>query len=125
MSATMTTTIADVARQWEAACRAADHDRIVGLLSDDAVIWFNTEQVEHGRVRYREILEASAASFRDPTYRDMRVLLHETGFVEQAILVGDTDQGRIATPFCLFATVTDGRITRLDEYFDTAVTTPA
>lgn len=117
--------VVGTAERWEAACRTGDPDTIAALLSDDAVVWYNHERVEHGRDAYRAILADSARNFRNPRYRDFRLSLHPGGFVEQATLVGDTDDGAVATPFCLFATVTNGLITRLDEYFDTAMTTPA
>ena len=111
-----------VARQWEAACRAADNHRIVGLLTDDAKVWYNFDPtVEHDRTAYLGILDNSAKSFRNQRYQDMRVHLHPGGFVEQATLIGDTDNGVIETPFLLVATVAGDKITRIAEYFDTTV----
>ena len=114
--------IAALAKSWEAACRACDPERIVSHLSDDAKVWYNFDKaVEHDREAYRAILVNSAAGFRNQEYKDMRVHLHEGGFVEQATLVGETDKGVIETPFLLVATVKSGKITRIDEYFDSTI----
>jgi ketosteroid isomerase-like protein len=115
------TAVSAVARSWEAACRSLDIDRILSHLSDDAVIWYNYENIEHDRDAYRMILETSVKSFWNQRYRDMRVLLHPHGFVEQATLEGDTEKGVIVTPFLVVATVAGDRITRLEEYFDSTI----
>lgn len=122
MSAQDLSAVAAVARSWEAACRSRDNARIVSHLSDDAVVWYNFEQVEHDPRAYRDILDASAVGFRNQVYRDMRVHLHAGGFVEQATLVGETDKGTVEIPFLLVATVEGDRILRIDEYFDTTIT---
>lgn len=113
--------VRDLAKRWETACRSGDAAAIVDLVSEDAVIWYNYEGVEHDKAAYRKILEESADVFRNPQYRDFRVMLHPGGFVEQATLVGETDKGMIETPFCLVATVTDGKISRIEEYFDSTI----
>ncbi len=121
MNASALDDIIDLSRRWEAACRSCVTDDIVGMLSDDAVVWYNYEGVEHDRDAYRATLDSSRTSFRNVQYRDVRVMHHAGGFVEQATLVGDTDSGPIETPFLLIATVRDGKIARLDEYFDSTI----
>jgi hypothetical protein len=113
--------VREVARSWEAACRSRDTDRIVAHLTERATVWYNFEKVEHDRSAYRKTLETSAKEFRNQRYRDMRVLLHPKGFVEQATLEGDTDKGVVAIPFLIVASVDGDKITRLEEYFDSTV----
>lgn len=111
-----------VAKSWEAACRSRDNARIVDHLADDAVVWYNFQPgTEHSKAAYRDTLDASAATFSNQRYKDMRVHLHPGGFVEQATLEGDTAKGVIETPFLLIATVEGDKITRIAEYFDTTV----
>jgi hypothetical protein len=110
--------LASVAKRWEIACRSGDSGSIVALLSSDAKVWYNFERVEHDREQYRAILEASYKTFKNPQYKDFRVLLHPGGFVEQATIEGHTNTGPVSIPFCLVATVVGEQITRLDEYFD-------
>lgn len=119
MSGTALADIAQIAASWEAACRAGDAPRIAAHLSHDARIWYNfAPAVEHDPDSYRAILEDSARRFRNVRYSDMRVHLHEGGFVEQATLTGETDKGPVEVPFLLVATVKDSKITRVEEYFD-------
>jgi ketosteroid isomerase-like protein len=113
--------VAAVAAAWEAACRSTDPARIVDLLSPDCVIWYNFDKDRlHDRDAYRAVLEQSLSSFWDREYRDFRVHIHDGGFIEQATLAGMTSNGRVATHFLLAATVAGDRITRIEEYFDTA-----
>jgi ketosteroid isomerase-like protein len=117
--------VARVAKRWEFTCRSGDARAITALLSEDATVWYNyAADVTHDRAGYRAILEDSYKSFRNPEYRDFRVTVHPGGFIEQATLEGETDEGRISAPFCLFATVRDGEITRIEEYFDSAALRP-
>ncbi|WP_068078060.1 nuclear transport factor 2 family protein [Novosphingobium lentum] len=111
-----------VAKSWEAACRSLDNARIVDHLADHAVVWYNFQpDTEHPKDAYRGMLDASATTFSNQRYKDMRVHLHPGGFVEQATLVGDTAKGVIETPFLLVATVEGDKITRIAEYFDTTI----
>jgi ketosteroid isomerase-like protein len=114
--------IAAVARAWEAACRSLDSDRIIGCLADDATIWYNFQPAQrHSPAEYRSILENSKKTFYNQRYIEMLVHLHPEGFVEQATLQGDTPNGLVETPFLLVATVKAGKITRIEEYFDTSI----
>src|SRR3546814_1110267 len=85
-----------VAKSWESACRSLDVDRILSHLSEDATVWYNFDpETVHDRNAYRAILDNSAKGFRNQQYKDMRVHYHPGGFVEQATLQGDTDNGVI------------------------------
>lgn len=112
--------VAAVARSWEAACRARDNAGIVAHLSENATVWYNFDRDKyHDPAGYRTILDQSMQQFWNQQYKDMRVHLHPGGFVEQATLVGETANGVVETPFLLVATVKGGKITRIEEYFDT------
>lgn len=122
MSADTLESVMAVARAWEEACRSGDNARIVDLLTDDAVVWYNFQpDVHHSKAAYRAILDASDSTFTNRTYTDMRLNFHPGGFVEQATLSGDTPQGRVEIPFLLVATVAGGRISRIAEYFDSTI----
>lgn len=122
MTQTALDRVAEVARSWEAACRSRDHERIVAHLAAEAVVWYNFQPgIEHSRSAYLGLLEASAKTFANPRYKEVRIHLHPGGFVEQATLEGDTANGVIETPFLLVATVEGDKITRIAEYFDTTI----
>ena len=58
----------------------------------------------------------------DRLYDDRRVEVFPGGFVQQHVLRGTRVQDgvRVHLPACIVCAVKDGRITRLDEYFDSA-----
>src|SRR5262249_18803533 len=113
-----TEAVRKVARRWAKACRAGDSSAIVALLADNAVVWYNFERIEHDRAAYKAILDEGYKTHRNPRYYDFRMSVHPGGFVEQATLLCDTDDGPVSSPFCLIAAVEGGMIARIDEYFD-------
>ena len=58
----------------------------------------------------------------DRVYADRRLEVFAGGFVQQHVLQGTRrhDGMRLELPACIVCAVTNGRITRLDEYFDSA-----
>jgi ketosteroid isomerase-like protein len=67
-------------------------------------------------------LAASGTRVVDRAYVDRRLAVFPTGFVQQHVLRGTRTQDGVVVelPACLVAEVADGRITRLDGYFDSA-----
>ena len=60
-------------------------------------------------------------NLRDRRYEDVRRTVTPTGFVQQHVLrFTRADGTRQALPACLVVTCDDGRITRIDEYLDSA-----
>jgi len=54
-------------------------------------------------------------------YTDRRIEAFEGGFVDQHLLRGRLASGKeVSMAACLICKVVNGRITRLDEYFDSA-----
>jgi len=58
----------------------------------------------------------------DRLYDERRLNVFPGGFVHQHVLRGTRkhDGVRVALPACVICQVKDGKITRLDEYFDSA-----
>ena len=55
------------------------------------------------------------------SYTEIRRSATDDGFVQRHVLVATNRAGRrVEVPACIVATVHDGRITRLDEYLDSA-----
>ena len=64
-----------------------------------------------------------AQNVRDFRYEDVRFEPTATGFVEQHMTCGTSPSGKpFAIPACIVCTVIDGRVSRLDEYLDSAQT---
>ena len=117
--------IDEIATSWMAACKAFDNDRILEHVSADATIWFNFQLVDHDRAGYRKMLDDAAGYIANRHYEDLRVQRHANGFLEQATLVGEINGKTARTPFLLVATVADGKICRIEEYFDTTIVNEA
>ena len=89
---------------------------------DPAVeIWHNTVRVTVTREENLKTLRAFMAGAPRRDYRDRRLSVFPGGFVQQHLLVAERANGKILElPACIVCAVKNGRITRLDEYFDSA-----
>lgn len=106
-----------------AAAQAGDATDLYEIYADDAVIWHNTDDRTQSVERNARVLEAMDRFVSDREYTDRRVTAFEGGAVQQHVLRGinrSTGQ-KVALHACVVITVNDdGRISRLDEYFDSA-----
>ena len=91
--------------------------------SDDAVIWHNYDQIEQHKADNLRTLQYVIATVQDRSYDDVRRTVLDDGFVQQHVLRGTAPGGPLEVPAMLRVWVADGRITRLDEYLDTAQVT--
>jgi ketosteroid isomerase-like protein len=101
---------------------AGDVDSLVACYAPDARIWHNTDRQEQGPADNAATLKGMVTRIVDRTYADRRVQVFPTGFVQQHVLQGTRkhDGARLELPACIVCEVKDGKITRLDEYFDSA-----
>ena len=99
-----------------------DIDGLVACYAPDAKIWHNTDELEQGPEDNRKVLAGMVTRIADRLYDNRRVEIFPGGFVQQHVLRGTRvhDGGRVALPACVICAVEGGRITRLDEYFDSA-----
>lgn len=101
---------------------AGDVDGLVACYAPDARIWHNTDRAEQTPAENRATLNAMVARILDREYADRRLQVFPGGFVQQHVLKGTRayDGVRVELPACIVCQVTDGKVTRLDEYFDSA-----
>ncbi len=101
---------------------AGDIDGLLACYAPDAKIWHNTDQEVQTPDDNRKTLASMVTRISDRVYEDRRIDLFPGGFVQQHILRGTRVQDgvRLELPACVVCRVKDGRITRLDEYFDSA-----
>jgi len=99
-----------------------DIDSLVACYAPDAEIWHNTDELIQGPQDNRVVLTGMVARIRDRLYDNRRVVVFPDGFLQQHVLRGVRvhDDVAVALPACVICAVKDGRITRLDEYFDSA-----
>ncbi|MGE3073422.1 MAG: nuclear transport factor 2 family protein [Dehalococcoidia bacterium] len=107
------------------AIRRADIEAVRGIYAPDAVIWHNNDGVEEDPDRNLRVLSWVARNIKDLRYEEIRRQETSTGFVQQHVLLGIAPNGTaLEIPACIVCEVKDGRITRLDEYLDSAHTAP-
>ncbi|MEN3273622.1 MAG: hypothetical protein V7636_2383 [Actinomycetota bacterium] len=103
-----------------AAIEKGDIDGVRALYSSDAVIWHNNDGVEQAPAQNLQVLQWVVDNLADRAYEDVRRHEYDGGFVQQHVLRFTKDGERREIPACIVATVADGRITRIDEYLDSA-----
>jgi ketosteroid isomerase-like protein len=87
----------------------------------DAMIWHNYDQVEQTRDANLRVLRWVVDNVAGLRYEDIRRVALDDGFVQQHVLRGTAPNGTpLEVPAMMRVMVADGRITRLEEYLDTA-----
>ena len=104
-----------------AAITAGDVEAVRDIYAADAVIWHNNDGLEQCVDDNLRVLRWVAANIRHLHYENVRRQRTDTGFAQQHALRGRAPNGReLNIPACIICTVRNGRITRLDEYLDSA-----
>ena len=100
---------------------AGDIDGLVACYAPDAKIWHNTDELEQSPSDNAATLKGFVARIAERRYTQRRVHAFPGGFVHQHVLTGVRGDGAaLALPACIVCAVENGKITRLDEYFDSA-----
>jgi ketosteroid isomerase-like protein len=98
-----------------------DLEAVRALYAPDARIWHNHDGIVQDPAANLQVLGWVVKNIRDIRYEQVRREATPTGFVQQHVMRGTAPGGK---PFelaaCIVCTVVDGRITRLDEYLDSA-----
>jgi ketosteroid isomerase-like protein len=111
----------ELAMQLFASIEAGDVDAVAGLYADDAVIWHNFDGIEQPRELNLVVLAWMTRNVDKLRYEEIQRRHFEGGFVQQHVLRGETKAGAaLEVPSCLIVHVDEGRITRIDEYLDSA-----
>lgn len=114
--------IRSLAKRFFDCVEAGDIDGLVSCYAPDAKVRHNTDELEQAPEDNRKVLAGMVTRIIDRVYDNRRLEVFPGGFVQQHVLRGTRvqDNVRLALPACIVCTVSDGRITRLDEYFDSA-----
>jgi ketosteroid isomerase-like protein len=104
---------------------AGDLDTVREIYAPDAIIWHAHTNAEQSVEDNLKTLLLVAQYIKDFRYENRRLQATEHGFVEQHVTRGTTPTGaEFSIAACIICTVIDGRITRLEEYFDSAAAAP-
>jgi len=108
------------------AAQGGDMAGFLACFTPDAVVWHNFDQAEQPIQAAVAQLGAMAQHFASMSYDDRRYVNLPGGAVLQHISRAVLKDGRVvAVPTMLRMYVSGGRISRLEEYFDTATASAA
>ena len=114
-----------LAERLMAAITAGDVEAVRNIYARDAVIWHNNDGLEQSVDDNLHVLRWVVSNIRSLRYEDIRRQRTASGFVQQHVLRGIAPNGRdLDIRACLICTVSNGRITRLEEYLDSAQIAP-
>jgi ketosteroid isomerase-like protein len=115
------TTHLELAERLFSAVERGDIEALREIYAPDAEIWHNTDQQVQTIDQNFRTIGWIAKNVTDFRYEDIQRQATETGFIEQHMTRGTGPSGKdFSIPACIVCTVVDGRITRLDEYLDSA-----
>ena len=104
---------------------AIEHGDIAAMqasFAPGAQIWHNTDELIVTPEQTAQTLTGMVTRIKDHKYANRRLATFPGGFVQQHVLEGVRvhDNGPVRLPCAIVCQVADGKITRLDEYFDSA-----
>jgi ketosteroid isomerase-like protein len=111
-----------LAAEFMAAVRAGDGDRLRAVYHPDVRIWHTFDGAEQDRDANIRTLRWMFRHVSGLRYDEVRVAVTEDGFVQQHVM--RAERPSFEAPCMLRAWCSDGRITRLEEYLDSAHTRP-
>ena len=111
----------DVADRFFAAIQRADLDGVRAIYAPDAQIWHNHDGVTQDVAANLRVLGWVVRNVAGLRYEEVRRTATPDGFVQQHVLRGKAPNGKpLEVEACIVCRVEAGRITRLDEYLDSA-----
>lgn len=111
----------ELASAFIAAIEQGNIPRLHELCSEDVVIWHNDDNKEVDLDRVARILSWLSTNVRDLRYADVRRRAFAGGYAQQHVLTGIAPGGAdLQVPACLIVQVSNGAITRIEEYLDSA-----
>jgi len=97
-------------------------DRVAELYADDVEVWHNFSDAVQDKAANLAVLTGLCESVAEIHYDVTERLELDGGRVLQrhVLRCGSGDGQELRIPACIFVTVRDGKIHRIDEYLDTA-----
>jgi ketosteroid isomerase-like protein len=110
-----------LAQRFFAAIAANDVAAVRDCYDPAVTIWHNYDQEEQGLDANLAVLGWLGRHVRDLRYEEVRRVIVDDGFVQQHVLRGTTDSGAaLEVPAMVRVFVSEGHVTRIEEYLDTA-----
>ena len=112
-------------RFYDAICRQDFGTLLRDIYAPNAEIWHNTDGLTISPAENVEAIKQLAAAVNRYRYDIVRRIDHEGGFVLKFIMNVELKSGEMmSVPVCGIFDIKDHRITRLEEYYDTAAILP-
>ncbi len=109
------------AEKFLGAIESGDTETVRACYAPDAQIWHNNDGVTQTVEQNMKVLGWFMAKLPDRHYRLVRRVALPDGFLQQHVLEATLPDGtRWEMPACVIVRIENGRITRLDEYLDSA-----
>jgi len=103
------------------AIERGDIETVQAIYAPDAVVWHNTDDIAQPVAGNLATLTNFIKYVPERRYTGRRIEVFDGGFVDQHVLKGKLVSGKeVSMAAVLVCKVVNGRITRLDEYFDSA-----
>ena len=117
----MAHTAIDVARQLFEQIEAKRPDGVAALYADDVQVWHNFTNATQTKAENLRVLGGLTKNVAQIRYEVVeRVLLGDRVMQRHLLHCRVANGEEIVIPACIFVTVRDGKISRIDEYLDTA-----
>jgi ketosteroid isomerase-like protein len=114
-----------LADRFVAALEANDTDTLGELYAPDVTVWHNFDQAEQTREQNLATLAWVSRKMPDRHYDEIRRVVTPDGYIQQHVLRGTAPDGTKMEVHAILRIYLDGdRITRVEEYLDTAQTAP-
>jgi ketosteroid isomerase-like protein len=99
-----------------------DVETMTTFFAPGATIWHNFDEVDGTVEQTAGFLRAVLTKVTRVRYEERRCSVTQSGFVHQHLFTAQrNDDGvRVRIPACLIASIEDGKITRVEEYMDSA-----
>lgn len=114
------TEIEELADRFMNAVAAGDVATVEAIYADDATIWHNFDKLDQSKAENIATLKGLHRSLTNFRYEEIRRTIVPDGYYQQHVLRATAKNGELDLPAALRVYVADGRITRVEEYLDTA-----
>jgi len=112
----------DTVIRFFAALEAGDIDAVRAIYAPDALIWHNDDLVEQPVEDNLKVLAALHKVVSGLRYEIIRRVPADDGVIQQHVLRGTLPGGQdVALHAAMYLQVRDGRVTRIEEYLDSAM----
>ena len=113
--------IAELAKRFFDGIEKGDISILHEVYAPDVEIWHNTDNLIQTKEDNVTTLTGMVQRIPERSYTERRLDAFPGGFVQQHVLVGTRKDGKkVSLAACIVCKVKNGKITRLDEYFDSA-----